>query len=553
MGRRTQRVRYRYRPRTSAKSQVLADFLVELPTKAITNKDPNSTWLLHVDGSSSKQGYGIGIRLTSPSREILEQSFRLKFQALNNEAEYEALIAGLRLAHGLKIRNIHAYCDSQLVAKYSGEYEARDERMEAYLKLVQNLSQDFDSFALTRIPRSENMQADALAALASSSDPGLKRIIPVEFIEHPSIGPPVIINLIQDDNEDENAVKSEETLEQNEYGCDAPWLEAIRAYIIDGKLPPEKWAARKVGTQAARYVTVDGEIYKWKFSGPLMTCLEGHKARKVMEEVHAGSCGNHSGVKIKRHGYYWPTMIGDCEKFTRKCEKCQRHAPTIRQPAEELSSITSPYPFMRWDMDIVASSQVQTKTLPAGPHRFLFKMGRSRIIRKSTPTYPQCNGQAETINKTVLDGLKKRLDEKKGRWAEELEGVLWSHRTTPRRGTGETPFALVYGTECMIPAEVEFPGIRRRLLPEREEINNAMLLDNLDLVNEQRDRALTRIQNYQHAAAKYYNSNVRNRRFHLGDLVLRKVFQNTAERNAGKLGANWEGPYKIIKVVRPGS
>jgi len=89
-----------------------------------------------------------------------------------------------------------------------------------------------------------------------------------------------------------------------------------------------------------------------------MTCLEGEKARKVMEEVHSGSCGNHSGgrslaVKIKRHGYYWPTMIRDCEKFARKCEKCQRHAPTIRQPAEVLSSITSPYPFMRWAMDIV--------------------------------------------------------------------------------------------------------------------------------------------------------------------------------------------------------
>ena len=80
-----------------------------------------------------------------------------------------------------------------------------------------------------------------------------------------------------------------------------------------------------------------------------------------------------------------------------------------------------------------------------------------------------------------------------------------------------------------------------------------MLLDNFDLINEHRDRALVRIQNYQDAAAKYYNSNVRNRRFNEGDLVMRKFFQNTAQQNSGKLGENWEGPYKIIKVVRPGS
>ena len=105
----------------------------------------------------------------------------------------------------------------------------------------------------------------------------------------------------------------------------------------------------------------------------------------------------------------------------------------------------------------------------------------------------------------------------------------------------------------MIPAEVEFPGVRRILLPEREELNDAMLLDDLDLINERRGRVFIWIQNYQHAAAKYYNSNVRNRRFNEGDLVLRKVFENTAERNAGKLGANWEGSYKIEKLIRPGS
>jgi len=59
------------------------------------------TWKLHVDGSSSKNGSGVGIKLESPTSKILEQSFRLLFFASNNDAEYEALIAGLRLAQGV--------------------------------------------------------------------------------------------------------------------------------------------------------------------------------------------------------------------------------------------------------------------------------------------------------------------------------------------------------------------------------------------------------------------------------------------------------------------
>ena len=107
-----------------------------------------------------------------------------------------------------------------------------------------------------------------MAALASSSDSGQKRVIPVEFIEHPSIGQPVVANLIraQIENAEEVKYPPEENVDQSEYVCDSPWLEPIRAYIINGTLPTEKWAARKIKTQAARYVTVEGEIYKWRFS-----------------------------------------------------------------------------------------------------------------------------------------------------------------------------------------------------------------------------------------------------------------------------------------------
>ena len=98
------------------------------------------------------------------------------------------------MATALGSKKVEAFCDSQLVAnQYSGEYETRDERMEAYLKVVKELTKNFEEFSLTRIPRGENTSADALAALASTSDSGLERIIPVETIKQPSIATTVAV------------------------------------------------------------------------------------------------------------------------------------------------------------------------------------------------------------------------------------------------------------------------------------------------------------------------------------------------------------------------
>lgn len=71
--------------------------------------------------------------------------------------------------------------------------------------------------------------------------------------------------------------------------------------------------------------------------------------------------------------------------------------------------------------------------------------------RYSTPAYSQGNRQAEAVNKVIVNGLKKRLNDAKGKWVEELPHVLWMYRTTPRRFTGKTPFSMTYGAKVVIP------------------------------------------------------------------------------------------------------
>lgn len=89
-------------------------------------------------------------------------------------------------------------------------------------------------------------------------------------------------------------------------------------------------------------------------------------------------------------------------------------------------------------------------------------------------------------------------------------------------------------------------------MPQNVELNSDMLLDGLDSIEERRDQALLCIQNYQHQIENYYNKKVRFRPLELGDIVLRKVLENTKDLNAVKLGTTWEGPYKITQVVKRG-
>ena len=99
---------------------------------------------------------------------------------------------------------------------------------------------------------------------------------------------------------------------------------------------------------------------------------------------------------------------------------------------------------------------------------------------------------------------------------------------------------------------MEVAILRKRLSPEHEKDNTQRMLDKLDLIDERRNLALVRIQNYQNATARYYNSHVRQRCFHEGDRVLLKVFQNTDEPKVVKMEANWKGPYLISRIVRLG-
>jgi len=122
-----------------------------------------------VDRSSNQQGSGTGVILQGPNGLLIEQAIRFSFKASNNQAEYEALIAGMLLAKEMDAKSLLAKSDSLLVTgQVTEEYQAKDPQMAAYLEYVKILKGTFAVFKLVHVTREQNARADLLAKLASS-------------------------------------------------------------------------------------------------------------------------------------------------------------------------------------------------------------------------------------------------------------------------------------------------------------------------------------------------------------------------------------------------
>ena len=126
--------------------------------------------------------------------------------------------------------------------------------------------------------------------------------------------------------------------------------------------------------------------------------------------------------------------------------------------------------------------------------------------------------------------------------------MLWAYRTTVRTPTFETPFKLAYGSEAVIPADVHLANHRVTMYQDKD--NEEQLRLNLDLIDEVRTNADERTARYKNLMARQHDAMVKPRRFNIGDLVLKKVSLATKNPAHGKLGPNWEGPYRIINCKR---
>nr|XP_043620395.1 uncharacterized protein LOC122592271 [Erigeron canadensis] len=340
-----------FKPRNAIKGQILADFLAEVPLNETKNKrkviqemkpeDPEDlkAWKLFTDGASSVDGSGAGLILTSPEEKEFTYALRFDFKASNNAAEYEALLAGLRIAKQMKVNHIHAYVDSQIVAfQVDGTYEAKEPAMKKYPEKVRQDRQSFKTFRIQNVSRSRNKIADALSKLASTSFAHLTKGVLVEVLQKSSIEEDTVVSPVEEEGQ--------------------TWMTLIIEYLTSGLLLEDKGEARKIRIKAPQYILRDEGLYKKSYMGPLLRCVGLKQAKAVIQEVHHGCCGAHVGArmvvaKITKMGYYWPSMHNDTLKEIQACDSCQIHATVQKAPKHELIPVTSAWSFSKWGINIV--------------------------------------------------------------------------------------------------------------------------------------------------------------------------------------------------------
>ncbi|KAK0586173.1 hypothetical protein LWI29_002178 [Acer saccharum] len=150
-----------YLPRTAIKAQAVADFVaeftepsVEVARMMVEQNKKIFKWQLRVDGSSNTHGSGAGIVLTTPEGDSVECALRFDFKATNNQAEYEALIAGLKISTILGADEVEIFSDSQVVVnQVLDEYQAREESMITYLELARELLERFKEYRIVHPQR----------------------------------------------------------------------------------------------------------------------------------------------------------------------------------------------------------------------------------------------------------------------------------------------------------------------------------------------------------------------------------------------------------------
>jgi hypothetical protein len=295
---------------------------------------------------------------------ILRRSFP---QASNNEAEYEALLHGMKMAKACGATQLKIFGDSNLVVQQvMNRCDTVNENMMAYKNLYHYLEGTFDGCEVLHVSRINNEEADNLANIGSQCRPVPPGVFWEEIMERSiksvknSTSGETNQNTTAGSGAGEKVKESIEELEEVMM-IEETWMQPYLAYIINKKLPEDAVEAKRIIRRSKAFVVLQGKLYKKSITSVLQRCVTPQEGQVILKDTHAGVCWHHASsraitAKAFRAGFYWLTAIEDAKDIVRKCKGCQRFASQPHAPAAEFQPIPLSWPFAQWGLDMVGKS-----------------------------------------------------------------------------------------------------------------------------------------------------------------------------------------------------
>jgi ribonuclease HI len=256
---------------------------------------------MYFDGSLKLEGAGVGVLLISPTGEQPKYVLQIFWKVSNNEAEYEALLHGLRLAASLGIQRLLVYDDSAVVInQFNKSWDHNKENMDAYYLEVRRLENKFYGLEFHHVVRDNNVATDAMSKLGST-----RAQVPASVFVHelhaPSIPEPA----------PSTTDPAHPPVGQEVMMIDVDWRQPFIDYLREQKVPSDKNLAEQLIRRAKSYVLVGDKLYRWgPSSGVLMKCVpprgrQGHlggdpqgRLRQPRVLTHAGQQGLPTGFLL---------------------------------------------------------------------------------------------------------------------------------------------------------------------------------------------------------------------------------------------------------------
>ncbi|XP_021807702.1 uncharacterized protein LOC110751535 [Prunus avium] len=475
----------------------------------------------------------------------------------NNQTEYEALIISLGILKEMKATRVLVYGDSQLVInQLTREYQCTSENLTMYYVTALNTADEFSRISFVHVPRAENHEANEMAQVASGMhipDGYHGHVIRIERRTLPALAERGMTTQM-----------SSPEITDKVNTVEADWRYPIVKYLCD----PSGDHERTTRFWARCYLIYQNELYRKGSDGLLLLCPNTEDVQVIMAESQEGICSAHqSGIKmrwlVRRHGYYWPTILKDCIEYARGCVKCQIYDPIQRVPAEALHPITKPWPFRGWAVDIIG------KIYPAASNQHAWILVATDYFNKWVVAESYRSISSAQVVKFFENHIVHRFGILETITADN--GLVFASAET-REYTERMGIKLVHSTpyypqsneqaEASNKLKVQSLRVTERPRPERKDYAQAMAQELEDLEQSRLD-AYNLMQAQKKITARAYNRKVKQKTFAEGDLVWRAVLPNgtkdpllpngTKDPRFGKFSSNWEGPFIIERILGRGA